>query len=87
MESFDRFIDIVTREIINPIITLLALAAFVVFVWGIVDFIRGAGNEERRELGKRHMVWGIVGLVIIFGARGIITFIASLFGIEDQIPQ
>ena len=87
MGPFDKFIDIVTREIINPIITLLALAAFVVFVWGVVDFIRGAANDERRTIGKRHMVWGMVGLVIIFGAKAILTFVASLVGMEDSLPK
>lgn len=84
---FDRFIEIITREFVNPLITLIALAAFVVFIWGLVEFIRGAGNEEKRELGKRHMVWGIVGLVIVFAARGIVEFLASLVGAEGKLPE
>ncbi len=72
------FINAIEREIINPLVTLIALAAFLVFIWGVVDFIRGGalGNEMREE-GKRHMVWGIVGLAIIFAANAIISIIAA----------
>ncbi len=61
--------------IIDPLITLLALAAFVVFVWGVVEFIRGADNQEARSKGQKHIIWGLIGLTIIFGARAILALI------------
>lgn len=67
-------------NIVDPIITLLALAAFVVFIWGLVNFVRGADDAEVRDTGKRHMIWGIVGLVIIFGAGAIVQFIIKTVG-------
>ena len=66
-------------KIISPMIELLALAAFVVFVWGVVDFIRGADDAEKRSTGQQHMIWGIVGLVIIFGATAIINILKATF--------
>jgi hypothetical protein len=84
---FDRFIDIITQEIVNPLITLLALAAFIVFLWGMVEFIRGAGNDESRAKGKLHMVWGIAGLVLVFAARGIVEFMANLVGANEYLPK
>lgn len=71
------FISRVQVAIINPLITLLALAAFVVFVWGLVEFIRSADNEEKRKTGQRHIIWGIIGLVIIFGAQAILALIGG----------
>lgn len=81
MEQLDTFLDTVKEQIVDPIITLLALAAFALFTWGVVLFIKNAEDEEKRETGKRHMVWGIVGLAVIFGARAIIAFVGSLFGL------
>ncbi len=72
-------------NIVNPIITLLALAAFLVFIWGVVDFIRGADDAEKRKTGQQHMVWGIIGLVIIFGAGAIVQIIANSIGV--QLPK
>jgi hypothetical protein len=72
-----EFLDNVTREIIDPAITLLVLAAFVVFLWGMVEFIRNGDSDEKRLIGQRHMVWGIIGLVIIFGAKALVEIIKN----------
>lgn len=76
--SFDTFIARVQDQIIDPIITVLALAAFVLFVFGVVEFIRGAENGETQEKGRRHMIWGIIGLAILFGANAIVTILGNI---------
>lgn len=73
----DKFITGVTDQIIMPLITLLALIAFVVFVWGVVQMISAAGDEEKRTTGQKHILWGIVGMVILFGASGIVAFLKA----------
>jgi len=80
MNAFDTFVQKVATEILEPIITLLALAAFTVFVWGVVKFIRNADNDEKRKEGQMHMIWGIIGLAIIFGAGAIVNFLKSAIG-------
>lgn len=71
----DRFIEILLEQIVMPLITLLAVIAFAVFVWGVVQMIMAAGDEEKRTTGQRHILWGIIGLVILFGASGIVAFL------------
>lgn len=68
-----QFVGKVSAQIINPILLLLAAVAFVVFVWGVFAFIRHAGDETKRAEGRQAIFWGVVGLVIIFGAYGIIN--------------
>lgn len=79
--EFDSFLKKVEVALINPIITLLGLAAFALFVFGIVEFVGGAGNEEKRSIGQRHMIWGFIGLTIMFGAKAIIAIMASSIGV------
>ena len=74
--TFDTFMTRVQDAILTPIITLLSLAAFLLFLWGIVEFIAGAEDEEKRRTGQQHMVWGI-SLVIIFGANAIVSLIRA----------
>lgn len=81
MDPFHEFLTKVESALINPIITLLGLAAFVLFVFGIVEFVGGAGNEEKRSIGQRHMIWGFIGLTIMFGAKAIIAIMASSIGV------
>ena len=80
MSPFQQFILKVQDAILTPIITLLALGAFVMFAWGIVVFIAGAEDEEKRKTGQQHMLWGIIGLVIIFGANAIVSILKATVG-------
>jgi len=81
MTVLNIFLGKIVAQIINPIILLLAASAFVVFVWGILKFISNAGDEKKRQEGRRAIFWGIVGLVIIFGAYGIINIALGTFSI------
>ena len=81
MEALNRFLGKVTTEVINPIILLLAACAFVVFLWGVFEFIAHAGDEKKREEGRSAIMWGLIGLVIIFGAYGIINLILITAGV------
>ncbi len=80
MSPFQTFITKVQAELLTPIITLLSLGAFIIFIWGIVEFIAGADNEEKRSAEQQHMIWGIIGLVIIFGANAIVSLIKATVG-------
>ena len=82
---FQTFLTKVEVALINPLITLLALGAFLLFVYGIVEFVAGAGNDEKRVVGQRHMIWGFIGLAIVFGAKAIIAISAATVGVS--VPQ
>lgn len=81
MSVLNAFLVKVVTQIINPIILLLAAAAFVVFIWGIFEFIAHAGEETKRSEGRKAILWGLVGLVIIFGAYGIINLTLGTFNL------
>ncbi|MDE1925381.1 MAG: hypothetical protein KGH79_04385 [Patescibacteria group bacterium] len=85
----NSFVGKVVVQIINPIILLLAAGAFVLFIWGVFEFIMNAGNEKERETGKQAILWGIIGLVIIFGAYGIINLALGTFNLApiNRITQ
>ena len=75
------FLGKVVKEIVNPLILLLSAAAFVLFVWGVFEFIKGAGDEKKREEGRSAIMWGLIGLVIIFGAYSIINLVLGTAGL------
>jgi len=78
--TYQQFITKIEAQILVPIITLLSLAAFVLFVWGVVQFMANSENDEKRKIGQQHMLWGIIGLVIMFGANAIIALIRQTVG-------
>lgn len=84
--ELNAFLDKVVTQIVNPLILLLATVAFIVFLWGAFEFIAHAGDEGKRAEGKSAILWGLVGLVIIFGAYGIINIALNTFNITPLVP-
>lgn len=81
-DSADDLIGKINATIINPAIEFAFIIALVVFLWGVMEYIRGANNETKRKNGRQHMLWGIVGFVIMFGVFGIINLLINTFGIK-----
>lgn len=81
MEVLNQFLGKVVGQIVNPLILLFAAAAFVLFVWGVFEFVRNSGDETKRSEGRMAIMWGLVGLVIIFGAYGIINIATKSFNL------
>ena len=75
--SFDHIIDVVETQLINPIKYLLIVCAVLLFLYGVIEMIMGASNETARTKGKTHMIWGLVGLVIIFAVDSIVAVITN----------
>lgn len=80
-KSFDAIVFDINRTILNPLIQFAFVVAFVIFIWGLAEFIRGANNPEARKKGQDHMLWGTVGLVIMVGVYGIILILVNTFGL------
>jgi hypothetical protein len=64
----------------TSVIPLLYALAFVYLLIGLVRyfFIEGSG-EEGREKGKQMLLYGLIGIVVIFAVWGIVNlFLATL---------
>ncbi len=53
------------------------IVAILTFVWGVVEMIMNADNEEKRQTGARHMMWGLIGLFIMLGVYGILNLLIN----------
>jgi hypothetical protein len=74
-ESIDKIVSNITDLFITPIIYLLVSLAVMYFFWGLTIFILNADDLKQRTEGKNHMIWGIIGLFIIYSVWGIINFV------------
>lgn len=73
--------------IINKsIIPLLFAVATVVFIWGIVMYVIYDGGEKK-ERGHRFMIYGLIGLTVMFSVWGLVRILGSTFGVLNVIPQ
>ncbi len=69
--------------VLNTVVVPLIIAlAFVAFVWGIVNyfFINGEDDTKRAE-GRQFILWGILGIVVLFSVWGLVNIALSTLGI------
>ena len=75
------FLQRVSNLILNPIILLLFAVSFLYFVYGVFKFLSVDVADASRKESKNAIIWGIVGMVIMFSVYGILNFVLSTFGI------
>lgn len=86
-ESLDTFISNVDQLIINPIIMLLFALAVVYFLWGLFEFLSNTENEEKRTVGKSHMLYGVIGIFIMLSVWSILGVIMNTLNIRGIDPK
>jgi protein-S-isoprenylcysteine O-methyltransferase Ste14 len=73
----DSFAEIIGQSLVSLLFGM-ALAAF---IWGVIRMVIAQGDQNKREEGKKWLVWGILGMFVIVGLWGIVGFLSSTFGI------
>jgi len=81
MGAMDTFIANIVEHIINPIIGIVFALGFALFLWGVASYILKSGNETDRQTGKDHIIWGLVGMLIMVAVGGIINMIRNTLGL------
>lgn len=84
MAVLNQFLTKIVVQIVNPIILLLSAVAFLVFIWGVFMYIYNAEDSKKRAEGQSAIMWGLVGLVIIFGAYGILNVLTTTFNLGNN---
>ena len=80
--SIAPFLNKLNEYILNPLILLMFAVALLVFFWGLLRLIWYSDSDEERDTGRRVIVWGIIGMLIMISVYGIINLLLSTFGIS-----
>lgn len=72
--------------IARSVFTLLLIVGIVIFVYGIILYIYSAGDESKRSTAKNYIIYGLVGVFVMFGFWGIIELIRSTFQFNFGAP-
>lgn len=72
----------ILNTVIVPVIFALA---FVVFVWGVLNyFFLHGGEEAKRAEGRQFVLWGILGMVVLFSVWGFVNILLSTLSIAPS---
>ena len=81
----DDLLNGIKTEIVNPAIYLLLAMAAAYFVWGVFTFVSNYEDPEAQESGKKHMIWGVIGIAIMLSAFGIMRMIAGTINVASPV--
>lgn len=67
----------IVSEFLSPLYQLAVGFAFCYFLYGVIKFIYNINDPEKKNIGKQHLLWGMIGLFIIFSVGGILQVLNS----------
>ena len=72
----------VNQFVLGPIMQLLFALAFIYFLYGVLVYFINPLDTEKRAEGRQHVMWGLIGLFIMFSVYGIIRLVLGTFEIS-----
>jgi hypothetical protein len=82
-----EFVVKINDAILFPLIALMMALAFLFFLWGAFEYVKNAENQTARETGKRHLIYGVLGMFIMLSAYAILNIAAGTFGLEKELKN
>jgi hypothetical protein len=78
-QALQQVVTTLANTIVNPLLAVVFAGGLLLFVYGIVEFMSGMNAEDhtKQENGKRHMLWGIVGMFVMASTWSILKIIAG----------
>jgi prolipoprotein diacylglyceryltransferase len=71
-------------DIVQLLIPIAFAAAVIFFFWGLAKFILHSSSDDAKDEGKRLMIWGVVAIFIMASIWGIVAYMNSALGINNQ---
>jgi heme/copper-type cytochrome/quinol oxidase subunit 4 len=76
--SFEQIVTNIVQIVNKGLIPLLYALAFVYLLIGLVRyFFIGGGSDEDREKGKQMLMYGLIGIFVIFSVWGLVNLFLS----------
>lgn len=73
-------------DTINRLIPVVIALAVLVFFWGLVRYVWGAGGGKAKAEGQKIMIAGLVGLFVMVSIWGLIRLMQNTLGVNGAVP-
>lgn len=81
MDAYQGVLLKFERFVIGPAMQVVFAAGFLLFMWGLVQFLWNLDEGGAQDEGKQHMFWGIIGMFIMVSVWGIINILDVTFNL------
>ncbi len=72
------------KGLLDKLVPLLFGIAIIYFFWGVIKYIRAAGDPKAAAEGKSIMIYGVIGLAVMVSIYGLINFLTGSLGLNNQ---
>lgn len=86
VEAARSIIARVEAAILFPLMSFMLSVALLMFLWGAYEFVLNAESDSGRETGRTHMLYGVIGMLVMLSALAILKIAAGTFGITVNTP-
>ena len=66
---------IIIGNVVNAVLGLVGSLALAVFIYGGLNWVTSAGNEEKVKKGRDMIIWASFGLAVIFASYTLVGFV------------
>jgi predicted membrane channel-forming protein YqfA (hemolysin III family) len=79
MGAGEELLDRIITYLVDPAIRVVFTLGLLLFIWGLVQYLWEIKDGKADGDGKQHMLWGLVGMLIMVSVYGIIALIVNTF--------
>lgn len=86
--SFDSLQSVMASLIAiikDYVIPLIFAFAILIFLWGVLKYIRSGGDPKARGEGSSFMLYGIVALAVMISVWGLVKILTGTIGITEVV--
>ena len=70
---------------VSGIIPIMFALALIWFFWGLIKFIRSAGDPKEAANGKSIMIYGVIAIAIMASIYGLVGWLQGVVGIDNNV--
>lgn len=82
IEAAQSIVGRINSALLFPVLSFMLALALLYFLWGGYEFVLNAESESERDKGKRHMLYGIIGMLVMVSALAILRIAANTVGVD-----
>ena len=72
--------------LLNAVVPLIIGLAVIYFLWGVVQFVMNASDEDAKKKSRDTMIWGIIAIFIATSFWGILGILQGTFSASTTQP-
>jgi membrane protease YdiL (CAAX protease family) len=87
MDSVTGIITWASCLLMKAIVPFLFMLATAGFIYGLIKFFLNPDSKDKKEEGKKFILWGLIALFVMTAMWGIVGVFTKTFEVKNEMPQ